>query len=270
MSARANRALQPSGTLLASSKPVFTGPRGGTLADRTGPTPGIAVETVLGLDNVPLELPIAGVGSRVLAAFFDFLIQGAIQVIWALVFVVWSSGNSGRGRAWLIVTYLTGAFLIDWAYFAGTEVLMRGRTLGKKAVGLRVVSRSGGTAGAGALVTRNLLRLVDVVVGVPLMAIDPLARRLGDRLAGTLVVHDRMGADEPLLRRIPRGWQGGDVALVESLLRRAGDLEPARAEAMADRIISRLEREEPSFLEGARGTDGSLMTLRRAFGVRTF
>jgi uncharacterized RDD family membrane protein YckC len=231
--------------------------------------PGIAVETVLGLDNVPLDLPIAGVGSRVLAAFIDLLIQGIIQIVWVIAFF-WSSSNAGDARAWLVAVYLTGAFLLDWAYFAGTEILMRGRTLGKKAVGLRVVSRGGGTASAGALVTRNLLRIVDFVVGVPLMVIDPLSRRLGDRLAGTLVVHDRASEDEPLLRRIPRGWQGGDVALVESLLRRAGDLEPARADAMADRIISRLEREEPSFLEGARAGDGPLMTLRRAFGVQAF
>ncbi|HVQ54714.1 MAG TPA: RDD family protein [Thermoanaerobaculia bacterium] len=228
-----------------------------------------AAETVLGLDNIPLELPIAGVGSRVLAVFVDFLIQGVIQIVWVFVFILNLQG-SGDGRAWLVAIYLTGAFLLDWGYFAGTEVLMRGRTLGKKVVGLRVVSRWGGTASPGALVTRNLLRVVDLVVGVPLMMIDPLSRRLGDRLAGTLVVHDRALADEPLLRRIPRGWQAGDVSLVESLLRRVGDLEPARADAMAYRILERITREEPSFLEGASAGDGPLMTLRRAFGVRAF
>jgi uncharacterized RDD family membrane protein YckC len=231
--------------------------------------PGIAAETVLGLDNIPLELPIAGAGSRVLAAFIDFLIQGVIQIVWVIVYFLISRGSAG-GRAWYLVLYLAGAFLLDWGYFAGTEILMRGRTFGKKAIGLRVVSRWGGTASAGALVTRNLLRVVDVVVGVPLMVVDPLSRRLGDRLAGTLVVHDRAAADEPLLRRIPKGWQGSDVALVESLLRRAGDLEPARADAMAYRVIERIAREEPAFLEGASAGDGPLMTLRRAFGVQVF
>jgi uncharacterized RDD family membrane protein YckC len=205
----------------------------------------------------------------VLAAFIDFLIQGVIQVAWVFVFFLTARG-SGNGRPWFVVAYLMGAFLLDWGYFAGTEILMRGRTLGKKTIGLRVVSRFGGTASAGALVTRNLLRVVDLVVGVPLMVIDPLSRRLGDRLAGTLVVHDRVAADEPLLRRIPKGWQGNDVALVESLLRRAGDLEPARADAMAYRIIERIAREEPAFLEGASAGDGPLMTLRRAFDVRAF
>ncbi|MEX2383483.1 MAG: RDD family protein [Thermoanaerobaculia bacterium] len=242
-------------------------PRGGTLADRDGILPGIAAETVLGLDNAPLTLPVAGVGSRVLAAFLDGLIQGVLQIGW-LIACFWPVGFLGSDRTWRYVAYAFGAFLLDWVYFAGLEIAMRGRTPGKKMVGLRVVSRSGGTASAGALAVRNLLRPVDLLVGVLLMALDPLSRRLGDRLAGTLVVHDRAAADEPLLRRIPKGWQAEDVALVESLLRRVRDLEGPRADAMAYRVIERLEREEPSFLDGARGGgDGPVMVLRRAFGI---
>jgi uncharacterized RDD family membrane protein YckC len=202
----------------------------------------------------------------VLAAFLDVLIQGVLQIVW-LIACFWRAGVAGNGT-WRFVAYAFGAFLLDWVYFAGLEVAMRGRTPGKKMVGLRVVARNGGTASAGSLAVRNLLRPVDLLVGVPLMALDPLARRLGDRMAGTLVVHDRAAADEPLLRRIPKGWQAEDVALVESLLRRAGDLEGPRADAMAHRVIERLEREEPSFLDGARGGgDGSMKILRRAFGI---
>lgn len=234
------------------------------MADRESSLSEIAAETVLGLDNAPLTLPVAGVGSRVLAALADGLIQGILQIGWLIAcFGFW-----GSGHAWRYVVYAFGAFLLDWTYFAGTEIAMRGRTPGKKMVGLRVVSSSGGTAAAGALVVRNLLRPVDLLVGALLMSVDPLSRRLGDRLAGTLVVHDRTAADEPLLRRIPKGWQAEDVALVESLLRRIGDLEGPRADAMAYRVIERLEREEPSFLEGARGGgDGPVMVLRRAFDV---
>jgi uncharacterized RDD family membrane protein YckC len=231
---------------------------------------GIAAEIVLGLDNAPLTLPVAGVGSRVLAAFLDGLIQGVLQIGW-IIACFWPVGPVGfaaADRTWRFVVYAFGAFLLDWMYFAGLEIAMRGRTPGKKMVGLRVVSRSGGTASAGALAVRNLLRPVDLLVGVLLMATDPLSRRLGDRLAGTIVVHDRAAADEPLLRRIPKGWQAEDIALVESLLRRAGDLEGPRADAMASRVIERLEREEPSFLSGARAVgDGPMTVLRRAFGI---
>ena len=219
---------------------------------------------VLGLDNAPLALDIAGVGSRVLAGFLDLLLQGLLQIAWAFV-AFWMF--SALRTAWTFVLYAIGAFLLDWAYFASSEIGMHGRTIGKRAVGLRVVSRTGGTAGAGSLLIRNLLRPADYLVGIPLMALDGLSRRLGDRLAGTVVVHAPKGREEPLLRRIPAGWQAADVALVESLLRRSGDLEPERGEAMAHRVLARLEREEPSFLDGARGTDGFLRTLRRAFRV---
>ena len=228
---------------------------------------GIAAEIVLGLDNAPLTLPVAGVGSRVLAAFVDGLIQGVLQIGW-IIACFWPVGFAASAGTWRFVVYALGAFLLDWMYFAGLEMAMRGRTPGKKIVRLRVVSRSGGTASAGALAVRNLLRPVDLLVGVLLMATDPLSRRLGDRLAGTIVVHDRAAADEPLLRRIPKGWQAEDIALVESLLRRAGDLEGRRADAMASRVIDRLEREEPSFLGGARGAgDGPMTVLRRAFRI---
>jgi uncharacterized RDD family membrane protein YckC len=234
------------------------------VTERGDSRPEVDPETVLGIDNVPLALPIAGVGSRVLAAFLDALIQAVLQLVWLVVFILLLRGASARG-VWPLVAYLGGAFLIDWSYFAGTEIAFRGRTPGKKAVGLRVVGRAGGTASAGALLTRNLLRPVDLVVGIPLLAIDPLSRRLGDRVADTVVVHDRP-SEEPLVLRIPQGWQSGDVALVESLLRRARDLEPARAEAMARRILSRIEREQPAFLNGAPRHD-ALATLRSAFGV---
>jgi uncharacterized RDD family membrane protein YckC len=212
---------------------------------------------------------VAGVGSRVLAAILDGLIQIVLQLVW-LFALGFFTALAGWGGAVLFVGFFAGSFLIDWAYFAGTEIAMHGRTPGKKAVGLRVVTRGGGSAGAGALMTRNLVRVVDLIVGIPLMAIDPLSRRLGDRLAGTIVIHDRVAAAEPLLRRVPAGWQAADVALVESLLRRSRDLEPARADEMAYRVLDRLEREQPAFLEGARRPgDGPMTILRRAFGVES-
>ncbi len=230
--------------------------------------PEFPADVVLGLDNAPLELDVAGVGSRVLAAFIDLIAQFVLQIIWLIAaFAAFAGGN--HPSPWRLVVFVFGALFIDWAYFALSEVAMRGRTMGKRAVGLRVVSRTGGAAAPGSLLIRNLLRPADYLLGVPLMAFDPLSRRLGDRLAGTIVVHDRPGRDEPLLRRIPTGWQADDVALVESLLRRAGDLEASRAEAMAARVIARLEREDPSFLDGARASDGPLETLRRAFHVET-
>lgn len=224
--------------------------------------PEMAAETLLGLDNVPLELPIAGIGSRVLAAVLDYLIQLALQIVWVLVFLalgaVWGGG-------WKYVLYVAGAFSIDWVYFAGFEVVLAGRTPGKKALRLRVVTREGGTPAASALLVRNLVRLADFVIGVPLMVLDPLARRLGDRLAGTIVVHEHAAGQDVLLRRIPERWQAADVALVESLLARSTEMEAVRAENLARRLVGWIEKDRPGFLDGVDRSGGPVETLRRAF-----
>ncbi|MEP6994656.1 MAG: RDD family protein, partial [Acidobacteriota bacterium] len=204
-----------------------------------------------------------------------YFFQMIIQVFWMIacfgLIAGWKAFGSNAGRSfnstWAIIVYVVGVFAIDTAYFAGFEIATDGKTPGKKLVHLRVITREGGTPGSGALLTRNLLRVVDILVGVPLLAIDPLSRRLGDRLAGTLVAHDRGNRDELVLRRIPDGWQAADVALVESLLRRGADMEKARAEPLAQLVMARIQREQPGFIDDPFASDGSLAILRRAFRV---
>jgi uncharacterized RDD family membrane protein YckC len=161
--------------------------------------------TVLGLDNVPRDLPIAGAGSRALAVFLDYLVIGIGVFIWGIVCIVGSTMGARAGW-WMLALFLVGFFLIEYGYFAGVEVAREGQTLGKWALGLRVVTREGGRPGTAAFLIRNAVRSVDLVAGVPLIVMDPLARRLGDRLAATLVVHAQAPARETVLHRTPRGW----------------------------------------------------------------
>jgi uncharacterized RDD family membrane protein YckC len=225
-----------------------------------------AEDTILALDNVPLELPVAGVGSRVLAAFIDYVFVFVGMIAWmvailTLAATVWPSGG------WGIALAILGLFLIEYGYFAGIELALGGRTLGKQALGLRVVTRQGGRPGPAALLLRNVVRLVDLLVGVPLMALDPLSRRVGDRLAGTLVVHGRRRELELLVRRLPAGWGGREAAVVEGYFRRARDLEPAHAEALARRLLVLVERDDPALLQAAPPELPPAERLRRALGV---
>lgn len=224
-------------------------------------------ETVLALDNVRLELPIAGAGSRALAAFLDYLIVIVTSILWAAAcggLVVWLR----LGFAWFVALFLVGSFLIDYGYFATSEAVTGGRTFGKWAIDLKVVSRDGGKPGTAAFLLRNAVRTVDLLVGIPLMATDPLARRLGDRLAWTVVVHGHPRHEADLaLSRVPRGWGGPEVALLEEFLRRERDLEPARRAALAARFLAWIERDDPGLLEGVeRGADDA-WTLRSAVGL---
>jgi uncharacterized RDD family membrane protein YckC len=200
--------------------------------------------TVLGLDNVPLELPVAGVGSRALAAFLDYLVVGIAVLLWGAICAALFAVRPRFGW-WMAALFLLGFFVIEYGYFASVEVLREGRTFGKWALGLRVVSREGGRAATAAFLVRNAVRSVDLVVGVPLMALDPLARRLGDRLAGTLVVHTETPARETILSRTPRAWTVSEAALLETFLRRATDMESWRSERLARQFLLCIEHDDP-------------------------
>ena len=221
-------------------------------------------ESILGLDNIRLELPIASGGRRTLAAMLDYLILLAFLIAWSVGLGIAAVGT-GLGSTAL---FILGAFVLEWGYFAGSEIATGGRTLGKMALKLRVITAEGGTPGAGALLARNLVRDLDVIFGIPLMAIDPLSRRLGDRLAGTLVVHERRRTAPALLvGRVPPGWGPRELAAVESLLARADGIEDtARTFEMADRILERLRREAPELLAGSDRSD-PIAAIRRALAV---
>ncbi len=224
-------------------------------------------ESILGLDNIRLDLPVASVGSRSLAAFLDYLVLGALVFVWVLIGVF---AFASFLPDWAPVFLIVGVFLLQWGYFAIFEIASGGRTLGKMALHLRVVTAEGGTPGAGSFLIRNLLRSLDLLFGVPLMAIDPLARRLGDRLAGTLVVHEGGTEAGPVLGRVPPGWGPRELAAVESFLVRAQGLQNADTAGtweMADRILLRIRRDAPELLAGIDTRTDPVVAIRKALQV---
>jgi uncharacterized RDD family membrane protein YckC len=199
--------------------------------------------TVLGLDNVPLELPIAGIGSRTLAASIDHLLLFFLEIIW--IFGGIAAVGLAQLGGWGIGLLVVGFFVLQWGYFALFEIFLDGQTPGKLAVGLRVVAAHGGRATAAAFLVRNVLRTFDLFVGLPIMAVDRRCRRLGDAVAGTLVVHDREGRAEVELGRQPSSWGPREVAVVESFLRRAPWMEPRRAQQLGAQLLRWIRRREP-------------------------
>jgi uncharacterized RDD family membrane protein YckC len=88
-----------------------------------------------------------------------------------------------------------------------------GRTIGKVLCGLRVVGLDGKRPTPGALLTRNLLRVIDVLMGfLPLVLVlySPLRQRAGDVAAGTMVVLDRKGAPDGVERQAEEPVGVGD------------------------------------------------------------
>lgn len=143
----------------------------------------ILVETP---EGIALRLRAAGIMPRALAWAVDFAIR--LAVIWALAIVLAAIGEGGAGL------YFIALFLLFWAYPVLFEVLMDGQTIGKRSLGLRVVNANGTPVTWMASIVRNLMRTVDMLpfgygFGVVAALADPRSRRLGDMVAGTLVVH---------------------------------------------------------------------------------
>jgi uncharacterized RDD family membrane protein YckC len=73
---------------------------------------------------------------------------------------------------WIVALVLIEYFLLEHGYFVLSEILMAGQTPGKRIFRLQVVAAEGSRASTSALVVRNLLRTIDLLVGVILMASD--------------------------------------------------------------------------------------------------
>ncbi len=128
------------------------------------------------------QLAYVSVGPRFLALLIDAVIIGVVGSLLSLLF------RNAPGAAGGIVGVLT------LAYFIVMEAT-QGATLGKKALGLRVVKMDGSPIGWSESVIRNLLRIIDglfaYLVGAILIWSSPLRQRLGDRAARTVVVRSR-------------------------------------------------------------------------------
>ena len=202
-------------------------------------------------EGVALHLPVAGPVPRAVAWGIDFVIRLGILMLVGTVLAL--LGAAGQGL------YLILLFLIFWAYPILFETLWDGQTPGKKAMSLRVVNGDGAPVGWLAAITRNLLRTVDMLpfgyaAGLIACLSDPQARRLGDMVAGTLVVHnerERDPAAAPVNAVIApsASLQPAEQAAVVAFGERAPLLTPARQEELANIVES---------LTGSRGQGGVL------------
>ncbi|MGW4241280.1 RDD family protein, partial [Nocardia sp. NPDC004722] len=147
-------------------------------------------------EAVAVELPIARVPTRAAAFLLDLIVQIVIGLLLILLFeaiLAWADADS----AWRDTAALVGMVSAMIGYPVLFETFSRGRSLGKMAVGLRVVRADGGPIDFRHAVTRGLAGIVDFwILGTGLIAVvvslcSPQGRRIGDALAGTVVVHDR-------------------------------------------------------------------------------
>lgn len=164
--------------------------------------PQLAIDSATGVE---VALPVAGAGGRAYAFVIDWHIRVALAIAWygaGALLHSWITRGAPTlsvpfdpGPGWFlgVMTPTAGLYFL---YHPVLEIALRGRTPGKRFAGLRIVTRDGGTPGIGALLVRNVFRLVDsfpamYCVGLVATLVTRQHVRLGDLAAGTLLVYER-------------------------------------------------------------------------------
>lgn len=241
-------------------------------------------------ENIQVGYQPAGLGTRFVAWFVDNIIMVFAGVV---IFIVLAcSGvvtddvlkqvaepaqsadgkdNASAERTHEALVYLMGVFAMVWGlggfvYFGASELALRGQTVGKRLSGIRVVKRDGFALEAGSIVVRNIFRVVD---HLPPLWLVPLlsaaSQRLGDMVAGTIVVFDkpeslsnlrealarapaaeaRFTFDNSVLKRA----RPQDFEAIEKILERWSVLNPTQRETLLDQVVpplvTRLQMEIP-------------------------
>ncbi|MGI8757741.1 MAG: RDD family protein [Acidimicrobiales bacterium] len=191
-------------------------------------------------EAVVLELETAGLGSRLPAALIDLAIQGVLLVVASVALL--GIGDATSATAGVVVLLLVFSAVL-LGYPIAFETLWRGRTPGKAALGLRVVTTDGAPVRFRHAAVRGFLTLVDFYLTSGAGAVLSVLftrdnQRLGDLAAGTLVLRQRSGAEapRPVEFRVPPGHEAyaatldlarltaADALAVRSFLLRSGGL----------------------------------------------
>ncbi|MDR7994054.1 RDD family protein [Thermosynechococcus sp. TG252] len=156
-------------------------------------------------ESIELDFALGGIGSRVLAWLIDQVILYTALVLFSLtagyiyfyalypwlIEVLPASGQSIE--AWSLGIYLLVMFALYNGYYIFFETYWQGQTPGKRYAEIRVVQDNGRPIGLREATLRSLLQPIDFAffgIGAFLVALSRSEKRLGDRVAGTLVIQD--------------------------------------------------------------------------------
>ena len=210
--------------------------------------PELSVDSVTGID---VSLAVAGAGARSFAFIIDWFVRLVLALAWyALGAFVYNRGLSIAAPLTNDATWfgavVTPALAIYFLYHYAVELAMRGRTPGKRTAGIRIVARDGSAPGAGALLVRNVFRLIDtlpVLYCLGLVAVIATREhlRVGDMAAGTLLVYERDAAHLPPAAEAPR-LDARASELVAELLERWPTLAPDARLQLGQQLLARYGR----------------------------
>ncbi|MBM7585700.1 putative RDD family membrane protein YckC [Bacillus pakistanensis] len=199
---------------------------------------------------VALQFRPAGLGSRAAALIIDQLILWIINI---LLFVLLFFVILGQESIFIpditsipITITLILLFIINWGYFFAFEYFAGGRTIGKKAMGIRVIQENGQSITLLSSFIRNFLRIIDslptgYLLGIIMVFFHSKHKRIGDLVAGTIVVHERKKKSHkktPIEKEIERrGLLKSDLVIDQWELKKLGVKEWNLVKTYSDRFL---------------------------------
>lgn len=213
--------------------------------------PQITIPTV---ESMPLSWPIASILYRMSAYFIDIIIQLILFTFVIFAFIPLAERNILTPRLLLILGILSYLIVFD-GYFILFEYAWKGQSPGKKIFSLRVIRTDGGVVTWRECLIRQLLRYADFLpafysTGTVVIMMSQNQQRLGDMVAGTVVICEKKPSVSPTLQQ----WEppfSMDPALLRWLnnyLMRMKTLDPKTKEILASNMLLYLHRRYPEFI----------------------
>ena len=210
-------------------------------------------------EHVRFSYEIAGIGSRFIAAFMDYLLQTVAMALFAIALAAALSAFPALGErsAAITVVVVSATTFIYLGYFIVFEMIWNGQSPGKRAAGIRVIRNNGTPITITESLIRNLLRVVDFLpvaygVGILSILLSKQSKRIGDFAAGTVVVRESSTGEE--IEELPavRVGEGQveialpylaqlseeDLTAIQRFMERRDELDPRLRREMAMKIAA--------------------------------
>jgi uncharacterized RDD family membrane protein YckC len=211
-------------------------------------------------ENIELSYALAGPGSRAAAYVIDLFLMFTVgQVLINLVvagFALLVDALGAPSGLWMAAIVTLGSFALYNGYFILFEWLLNGQTPGKRVLHIRVIKDGGYALRFFDTLLRNLLRAVDFLplfygVGLTSILLTRESQRLGDLVAGTLVVYQEPVQTESLLPDLPAAEEfeaplpaaqlaaipSDAIALAGQYLNARGELAPRPRQEIAAELV---------------------------------
>ena len=206
-------------------------------------------------DAVVLDLRPASFAIRMISAAIDGVLQLAL-LVGGSIGLVWAAARMDLDDGYLAAGVVLMSVLTYVGYPVLCELLLGGRSVGRLAMGTRVVRDDGGPVHVRQSLLRAVMAMFEIwstsgAVALTCSVIDRRSRRVGDLLAGTMVIQERMRSMTPQRVEVPeslRDWaRSADVGRlplplmqdIRSFLPRAATINPESRRQLSRDLLHR-------------------------------